>query len=233
MAHLLIPALLLAVRPPTPSPRSNEVPRRSAAPPLVRTGVDRRNVLQLLPLVMLSQGAGSASAVCSCPKGLDSCVCDDQPAATTSFGGSSKRVRADAAGRDADDSKRYREEIFGVTSSSSPPPRKAQQGLTGLSESRTKRNAELANSKPAAKAEAIGYTGAAVPGYGGLTGGGSQNYGDVDVQEARARFADIVARTVAKREADLGFELDKDDIKSLISVLATKYCGPAGLIGPC
>lgn len=55
----------------------------------------------------------------------------------------------------------------------------------------------------------------------------------VDKNQARQRFLKIVADTVAKREAEFGFELDLDDIKQVESVLRNKYCGPQGLIGPC
>lgn len=47
------------------------------------------------------------------------------------------------------------------------------------------------------------------------------------------RFDLIVQENIKKREAKLGFELDKDDIESLVSVLRLKYCGPQGMIGPC
>jgi hypothetical protein len=52
-------------------------------------------------------------------------------------------------------------------------------------------------------------------------------------QDAKARFAAIVAQTVEKREAQFGFKLDADDIKEIEKVLRPKYCGPSGLIGPC
>ena len=38
---------------------------------------------------------------------------------------------------------------------------------------------------------------------------------------------------IAKREEQLGFELDKEDIDSLVGILRIKYCGPQGQIGPC
>lgn len=56
---------------------------------------------------------------------------------------------------------------------------------------------------------------------------------DVTREEARQRFADVLAQRVAKREKDLGFTLDADDIKELEGILRIKYCGPDGLIGPC
>ena len=68
---------------------------------------------------------------------------------------------------------------------------------------------------------------------GGLTGYGSMEYGEINVAAAKKRFNDILAETVARREAEYGFELDADDIKQVESVLRIKYCGPQGLIGPC
>ena len=68
---------------------------------------------------------------------------------------------------------------------------------------------------------------------GGLTGYGSMEKGDISKQDAQARFADIVAQTVAKREQEYGFELDANDVRQIADVLSVKYCGPEGLIGPC
>ena len=47
------------------------------------------------------------------------------------------------------------------------------------------------------------------------------------------RFARVVQEAIAKREEQLGFELDKEDIDSLVGILRIKYCGPQGQIGPC
>ena len=68
---------------------------------------------------------------------------------------------------------------------------------------------------------------------GSLTGFGTQNYAEMDKDGAKKRFMEIVADTVAKREAEYGFELDADDIKQIEAVLRIKYCGKEGLIGPC
>ena len=68
---------------------------------------------------------------------------------------------------------------------------------------------------------------------GSLTGFGTQNYADINVAQAKARFQEIVVETVMKREAEYGFELDANDVKQIESVLRVKYCGKEGLIGPC
>lgn len=52
-------------------------------------------------------------------------------------------------------------------------------------------------------------------------------------EEARYRFADMLAQTVAKQEAQTGFTLDASDVRELEAILRVKYCGPEGLIGPC
>ena len=54
-----------------------------------------------------------------------------------------------------------------------------------------------------------------------------------DVNAAKARFNEILAETVARREAEYGFELDANDIRNIADVLRVKYCGKEGLIGPC
>lgn len=61
----------------------------------------------------------------------------------------------------------------------------------------------------------------------------SQGFAEASQSEAKAKFEDVVAKAVAKREATLGFELDEADIKELRGILRIKYCGPEGLIGPC
>jgi len=68
---------------------------------------------------------------------------------------------------------------------------------------------------------------------GALTGYGSMEKGDITKEQAKARFAEIVMQTVAKREAEFGFELDASDVRQIADVLRVKYCGPEGLIGPC
>lgn len=68
---------------------------------------------------------------------------------------------------------------------------------------------------------------------GSLSGFGTQNYQDMDVDGAKARFRDILLKTVKQREAEYGFELDANDIKQVEQVLRIKYCGKEGLIGPC
>lgn len=150
--------------------------------------------------------AQQASAVCSCPRGFDSCVCTDQPAAAPSARATVKRL--DAAGRDAAESKADIAEMRGQA-----------RGKGG--------GVEL--SKPIATQTQTPV----MAERGGLSGGGSLNYNEIDAKEAKRRFLSIVAETVAKREADYGFELDLDDIKQVESVLRVKYCGPQGLIGPC
>lgn len=187
-----------------------------------------------VPLVMLFHGGGLANAVCSCPGGLDSCVCDDSATPSTSFGGYGKRVRADAAGRDAENDRREREAFLSKESTSLPKATSLKRAeVLGLSDSRVKRNNEFRTQAASDQVAKRGYTGAADAEYGGLTGGGTQTYVEVDPAKARARFAEIVAKTVEKREAAFGFELDERDIRSLEDVLRIKYCGPTGLIGPC
>ena len=53
------------------------------------------------------------------------------------------------------------------------------------------------------------------------------------MSDAKARFADVLAQTVEKKEAQLGFELEPDMVKDLEKILRVRYCGPDGLIGPC
>lgn len=62
------------------------------------------------------------------------------------------------------------------------------------------------------------------------------NLWDARSQEIRCyadRFALVVEEAIRKRESQLGFELDEDDVKSLVGILRIKYCGPQGMIGPC
>lgn len=173
--------------------------------------------LALFPLMPLR-----CEAVCSCPNGFDSCVCTEDDPATKK-----KEVRrADAAGRDRVDEKQFREEFLGQTAGGAPVQPKQQP--------KGKQSKEAAApSGPPAEQLQIRDTGPLRLERGALTGGGSQEKGDMTKADARARFADIVMQTVAKREAEYGFQLDSDDVRQIADVLRVKYCGPEGLIGPC
>ena len=159
--------------------------------------------------------------------------------------GEKVKRRADAAGRDAIASKQeiaqMRAEMeefepqpagkslpFGI---GAPPPPPRVDDTRNVLDERQKRAASVATRK---RDEAPNVNTMPVEAsYLGLSGGGTQNAGDIDKDGAKARFRAIVMETVKKREADFGFELDADDIKQVEAVLRPKYCGKEGLIGPC
>lgn len=173
----------------------------------------RRDICAALPLIPLL-AAQRCGAVCTCPNGFDSCVCTADPEPVISSVkkgavGTVKKRRVDAAARDLDDARDERAAYDSYVSG------KQQAGPKGAAKSAAVQSAP-------AQAQ-----------YLGLSGGGSQNSGEVDTGGAKERFAMIVRQTVQKREAEFGFELDADDIKQIEAVLRPKYCGKAGLIGPC
>jgi len=131
-----------------------------------------------------------------------------------------KKRRIDAAARDIEDAKQERAAFDAYVDSQQDggkgPPKQSKQPTS-----------------PAAPRSAAVQAPPAQAQYLGLTGGGSQNAGEVDKAGAKERFAMIVRQTVEKREREFGFELDAADIKQIEDVLRPKYCGPAGLIGPC
>ena len=163
----------------------------------------------------------SAQAVCSCPKGFDSCVCTDDDTAVKGV------TRLDAAGRDAKESAA---EIAGIRAMAEPE-QKAPSRRADSSPALKGRRAPPREQQAAATLDS-GPT-YVMPDRNGLTGGGTQEYGDMDKTDARRRYLSILFETVAKREAEYGFELDAKDIQQVDSVLRIKYCGPQGLIGPC
>ena len=194
-------------------------PSRSAPLPSPIGSVSRRAALAALPLAFAAP-AQRAAAICSCPKGFDSCVCTDEKSDASVV--TIQKKRADAAGRDAAQSRR---EVLMLRS---------EDQLTSDEQATTRARDQAKAKQQQLKVSA----GASDPrdmiiARGGLTGGGSQNYGDINVMEAKRRFQDIVVDTVLKREAEYGFELDANDIKQIESVLRVKYCGKEGLIGPC
>ena len=73
----------------------------------------------------------------------------------------------------------------------------------------------------------------ALPAQLASTSEATQNFNERSVSDAKARFADVLAQTVEKKEAQLGFELEPDMVKDLEKILRVRYCGPDGLIGPC
>ena len=198
--------------------------------------LSRRAVLHSAAALPLFAAAAPlfAATVCSCPEGSESCVCveKDLPKA---------KKRADAAGRDAAQSRAdvaaLRAELdemerieTGPKVGPMPKGAKPEEDRRNVLDEKQRRASEAkslkANEAPATSAPAD-------PGFLGLTGGSSQNFGEVDKNGAEMRFQAIVAETARKREADFGFELDDDDIRQIEEVLRPKYCGPQGLIGPC
>lgn len=180
----------------------------------------RRDALRLVPLGLLV--AQRANAACSCPTGFKSCVCTDD--GENRKDGSASAIglkRIDAAGRDAADSKMEREMWQAIAEESERPSRRKSEVRPSLNAQRREVASSTFVQEPV------------MPTQLGLSGGGSQNYGENDPVAAKQRFAAIVQQTVAKREAEYGFKLDADDIKELSGVLRIKYCGPTGLIGPC
>ena len=215
---LLATALLAtaALRPPVRS-----------APPLmpVNGGLTRRAALLSLPLALAASMPQGAAAICSCPTGFDSCVCtDDAPSASTT---TIQKKRADAAGREAEMSRAvinsYRDqEALTTDEKAVSQARDKAKGAKGAPDGGGRPQISAGASDGPTRLE-----------RGSLTGFGTQTYSDVDVEQARRRFAEIVMDAVAKREADYGFKLDAEDIKQVESVLRIKYCGKEGMIGPC
>jgi hypothetical protein len=188
------------------------------SPPTRRTLSRRSAVAAALPFMAVHS---AARAVCVCPSGLASCVCtedDDAAQRAKATQGLSGKKRADAAGRDTATSRQQTAEYRAMYDA-------PQQQLP-------KKQPE-ARPPPPARAPPSGAPPPPVVQRGGLTGGGSMEYGEMDVAAAKARFNEILYETVARREADYGFELDAADIKNLEGVLRIKYCGREGLIGPC
>lgn len=62
---------------------------------------------------------------------------------------------------------------------------------------------------------------------------GSQSYNEVNVNEAKEKFARIALEEIARKEAKLGFELDNEAKSAIVQLLRSRYCGKDGLIGPC
>ena len=202
----------------TPPARSTALPSlvNAASSP---SSLSRRAAFTL-PLAALALPL-AASAKCICRTATD-CECTDDKEGDAA--GSIQRKRADAAGREAEMS---RKEILFYRDS---------DAMTSDEAAVTKARGKGA--KPQPKEQAKVSAGASDPrdmmvDRGSLTGFGTQNYSDIDKDAARKRFLEILFDTVAKREAEYGFELDADDIKQIEGVLRNKYCGKEGLIGPC
>ena len=165
--------------------------------------------------------APAAVAVVSPPSvaHASECICRTATQCTCLDNADTKRrevKRLDAAGRDAAQAKREAEAYRNMyAGTSTAQDKKQQQAPKGAPQGASAMPPPPINDR------------------GGLTGYGSMEYGEINVAAAKKRFNDILAETVARREAEYGFELDADDIKQVESVLRIKYCGPQGLIGPC
>jgi len=182
----------------------------------------RREICALLPLAPLILAPQRCNAKCTCPSGLNSCICtDDEPESSPkSKSPTIKKKRVDAAARDLEDSKQERDafDAFAASTANGKTPVKNP----GPGSPAQARGPTPGTQAPPQQAQALG-----------LSGGGSQNAGEVDVAGAKARFRAIVLQTAEVREREYGFELDAADIKQIENALRPKYCGPQGLIGPC
>ena len=49
------------------------------------------------------------------------------------------------------------------------------------------------------------------------------------LNEAEQKLADVLAKTVAEKEAALGFKYEANDIDDIEQILRAKYCGPQGM----
>jgi len=184
-----------------------------------------RRISLLLSLAMLGAPKYAlAKKLCSCPSGPDSCVCKEiaESDSALNLDPSGKR-RADAAGRDAIDSRR---DVVQMRREMDQEQANPKEGNRNMSREKQTRAAETTRSE-------MPPVTAAAPRYLGLSGGGSLEGNEVDASGAKARFRQIVQDTARKREAELGFKLDEEDVAQIADSLRAKYCGPAGLIGPC
>jgi len=214
-------------------------------PPLRRVALTfgRRAVVLPLPFALLTSPAAllgpqraSAATVCSCPAGPDSCVCMEREL-------KADKKRADAAGRDAADSKRdvaqMRQEIAAFEEAEARKAKGLGAPKAGAIKQDNRNVMDIKQERAAAVKKRSADEPASTqdmpvsPEFLGLSGGSSQNYGDVNKNDAEARFMKIVFDTAKKREYDYGFEIDDEDIQQIEEVLRPKYCGPQGLIGPC
>lgn len=201
---------------------------RTPPPPTRRQALQRYALPCLGAVLGLPAAPRSALAACSCPKGFDSCVCDGEKGDATKGALGPKR-RADAAGRDLQDTLRESRELQEYIKLTEDP--KALAAAEKKAKAEYDKRAKQA--KAAVDAPPPPGSDIQVVGTLGLSGGGGQGYGDVDVAGAKQRFREIVMQTARKREAEYGFELDAADIKQIEDVLRPKYCGKEGLIGPC
>jgi len=205
---------------------SLRAPNAVGPPPTRRVAVlSRRAVLTApLPIALLcTPRRTTAATVCSCPNGPESCVCVEKEL-------QKDKRRADAAGRDAIQSKAEIQALRAeLAAEEEAAGRKPGPDTRDVGREKQRRAAAV----PKREQQPMQADTPVEPGFLGLTGGSSQNYGDIDKDGAEARFQAIVAETARKREADFGFELDADDIRQIEEVLRPKYCGPSGLIGPC
>ena len=197
-------------------------PLRAAPRPVMAGGaLSRRAALLALPFAL---SASPAFAVCSCPNGFASCVCTEDDGEKQASTVTIQKKRADAAGREAVESRAeilyYREDALSSDEAATTKARNNAKAKGG------------APSGPTISAGASDPRSMRVE-VGSLSGFGSQNFDDIDKDSAKARFREILLKTVKQREAEYGFELDADDIKQIEGVLRNKYCGKEGLIGPC
>lgn len=188
----------------------------------------QRYVLPGLGAALMAPLPRAAVATCSCPTGLDSCVCTGENADPMKGALGPKR-RADAAGRDLVDTlneKRAMDEYFALQED----PKKLKEAVRAAE----KRAADQqAARQRVAEAPPPPGSDIQVVSSLGLTGGGSQDVDGSDTSGAKARFREVVMQTVRKREAEYGFELDAADIRQIEDALRPKYCGKEGLIGAC
>jgi hypothetical protein len=138
--------------------------------PLIQS-IARRSLLHSLGHVGIMATVQPVWATCSCPTGIASCVCTEDAA---DYAGPKVKRRADAAGRDAVAAKIERKELEAFVAEQEsgrrrkePPPRRPPPDTKQLS------------SDPTAGQSAFE---APVVSRMGLSGGGSQNFGEMNAQ---------------------------------------------------
>ena len=156
-------------------------------PPALAAAAHATSRAALVPLVAAPRlgaaPAHAASCVCTTPT---DCVCSD---AVTATGESTKNMnkRADAAGRDANQSRREVEQM-----------RAAEEGAAvGRPKGGGKQKGGAGGGPGSLDVNAL-------PAQLASTSEATQNFNERSVSDAKARFADVLAQTVAKKEATLG-----------------------------
>ena len=175
-----------------------------------------------------------ACAVCRCET-LDNCVCDDTISSDAALG---VKKRYDAAGRDLATSKGEIAEMRALFNEDAAPRGRGGRGSPPPPPTAPTRDS-LGRSK-GGELSSRAQSGAFVADFGddgvstlGLSGGGTQEMGDMDPAVARERFRLIVAKQAVKMQSELGFELGPEDVRDIEARLRARYCGPTGIIGPC